>query len=64
MLSVTVHDTILEHILVESFDNVFYGIIVHLHSANDTLEPGKLQTSCEVDDFVGHLLISNGGMTR
>jgi hypothetical protein len=55
---------ILEHILIESFDDMFCDSIVDLpQRANDALEPRELESSCEVNDFVGRLLIAIGGMT-
>lgn len=49
-------------LIIESFHNVFANdsVIDHLRSANHALEPPKLQSSCKVDDFVGHFFIAGG----
>lgn len=43
-----------EHIVVESFDDVLCDSFADLlQRANNALEPRKLETSCELNDFVG-----------
>lgn len=55
-------------LIVESFHNDGFAndsVIGHLRSANHALEPQKFQSSCKVDDFVGHFFIAGGpGITR